>query len=61
MVLAEKQGEKTWLIQSEKNYYLHHQTYFKNIRLLGGEYEVLDYNKALPFLLILPQPLTFDK
>ncbi|MEP6950965.1 MAG: Fic family protein, partial [Ginsengibacter sp.] len=37
--LSEKLGEKAWLIQSEKNYYLNHQTYYKNIRLLGLEYE----------------------
>ncbi len=55
--LAEKLGEKAWLIQSEKNYYTHHQTYYKNIRLLGLEYETLDYSKALPFLLMLPQSL----
>ena len=55
--LAEKLGEKVWLIQSEKNYYLQHQTYYKNIRLLGIEYEVLDYNEALPFLLMLPKSL----
>ena len=55
--LAEKLGEKGWLIQSEKNYYLHHQTYYKNIRMLGQEYEVLDYSKSLPFLLMLPQSL----
>ena len=53
--LGEKLGEKAWLIQSEKNYYLQHQTYYKNIRLLGIEYEVLDYSKTLPFLLMLPQ------
>ena len=55
--LAEKLGGKAWLIQSEKNYYLLHQTYYNNIRLLGGEYEVLNYTKALPFLLMLPQAL----
>ena len=59
--LAEKLGEKAWLIQSEKNYYLQHQTYYKNIRLLGMEYEDLDYSKALPFLLMLPQALVIDK
>jgi len=58
--LAEKLGEKAWLIQSEKNYYLQHQTYYKNIRLLGIEYEVLDFTKALPFLLMLPQALNID-
>ena len=58
--LAEKLGEKSWLIQSEKNYYLQHQTYYKNIRLLGNEYEILDYAKALPFLLMLQQALNVD-
>lgn len=55
--LAEKLGEKAWLIQSEKNYYNQHQIYYKNIRLLGMEYETLDYSEALPFLLLLPQSL----
>lgn len=59
--LAEKLGKKAWLIQSEKNYYLNHQTYYKNIRLLGIEYEELDYSKALPFLMMLPQSLTINK
>lgn len=59
--LAEKLGEKAWLIQSEKNYYVNHQTYYKNIRLLGLEYEALDYTKALPFLLMLPQSLTINE
>ncbi|HMG14185.1 MAG TPA: Fic family protein [Saprospiraceae bacterium] len=52
--LAEKLGEKVWLIESEKNYYLNHQTYYDNIRVLGLEYELLDYSKALNFLLMLP-------
>lgn len=55
--LAEKLGEKAWLIQSEKNYYLQHSIYYKNIRLLGLEYVFLDFSKALPFLLMLPQSL----
>lgn len=59
--LAEKLGEQAWLIQSEKNYYLNHQTYYKNIWLLGLEYETLDYSKALPFLLMLPQSLTINE
>lgn len=52
--LAEKLGEKAWFVQSEKNYYQQHQTYYKNIRLLGLEYPDLDYKQALPFLLMLP-------
>lgn len=59
--LAEKLGEKAWLIQSEKNYYLRHQTYYKNIRLLGLEYDALDYTRALPFLQMLPQSLTLHE
>ncbi|MEO6329258.1 MAG: Fic family protein [Ginsengibacter sp.] len=59
--LAEKLGVKAWFIQSEKNYYMHHQTYYKNLRLLGLEYELLDYTKAMPFLLMLPQSLTTNE
>jgi len=55
--LSEKLGEKAWLIQSEKNYYLNHQNYYNNLRALGLEYELLDYSKALNFLLILPDSL----
>jgi Fic family protein len=53
--LAQKLGDKAWYLQSEKYYYNQHQTYYKNIRMLGLEYELLDYSKALSFLLILPQ------
>jgi len=59
--LAAKLGEKAWLIQSEKNYYQQHQLYYSNIRLLGLEYDALDYGAALPFLLMLPQALGNDR
>ncbi len=52
--IAEKLGPKAWFIQSEKNYYTHHQSYYTNIRRLGLEYDELDYSQALPFLLMLP-------
>jgi len=55
--LAEKLGEKAWFIQSEKMYYQHRQEYYNNLRLLGLEYEFLNYSKALPFLLMLPNSL----
>jgi Fic family protein len=55
--LAEKLGEKAWFISSEKMYYQLHQTYYNNIRALGMEYQDLDYSKALPFLLMLPNTL----
>jgi Fic family protein len=59
--LAEKLGEKAWLIQSEKNYYRRHQSYYSNIRLLGLEYEQLDYSRSIPFLTMLPQSLDVNE
>ena len=56
--IAQKLGEKAWFLQSEKNYYKHHATYYTNLRQLGVEYEQLDYSRALPFLRLLPK--TFD-
>jgi Fic family protein len=55
--LAEKLGSKAWFIQSERNYYQNHSLYYRNIRLLGMEYDQLDYSKALPFLSMLPNSL----
>jgi len=55
--LAQKLGIKAWFVQSEKHYYDNHQTYYKNIRLMGLEYELLDYNNAMPFLLMLAESL----
>jgi Fic family protein len=55
--LAEKLDAKAWFVQSEKYYYEQHQTYYKNIRMLGLEYEELDYGKALPFLRMLPKAI----
>jgi Fic family protein len=55
--LATKLGGKAWFIQSEKNYYAHHQTYYKNIRRLGLEYRDLDFREALPFMLMLPEAI----
>jgi len=55
--IAQHLGEKAWFLQSEKNYYLQHQTYYNNLRRLGVEYQNLKYNLALPFLLMLPMSL----
>jgi hypothetical protein len=55
MVLAQKLGYKAWFIQSEKFYYARHETYYNNIRMLCLGYPDLDYSKALPFLLMLPE------
>ena len=58
--LAQKLGEKAWFLQSEKMYYHQHQTYYSNIRLLGLKYQELDYHRALPFLLMLPNAVFND-
>ena len=55
--LAEKLGPKAWFLQSEKMYYLQHDRYYKNLRLLGLEYDQLKYGNALPFTLMLPTSL----
>lgn len=59
--IAQKLGDKAWYIQSEKNYYNQHQTYYNNLRALGLEYPDLDYNKALPFLMMLPNSLKLSE
>jgi len=56
--IASKLGEKAWFLQSEKYYYQHHTLYYTHLRALGLEYDELDYNRSLPFLLLLPSCLT---
>ena len=55
--LAAMLGSKAWFLQSELNYYKHINDYYKNLNRLGMFYEQLDYSKALPFLLMLPQSM----
>ncbi|MDN3581751.1 Fic family protein [Mucilaginibacter flavus] len=55
--IAQKLGVQAWYLQSELNYYTHVNQYYKNLNSLGVFYEHLDYQKALPFLLMLPQAL----
>jgi len=57
--LAQKLGAKAWLIQSEKNYHQQHEFYYSNLQDVGSEYPNLNYNKALPFLLMLPEALNY--
>lgn len=59
--LAEKLGERAWYIKSEKFYYKQVNDYYKNLARLGLFYEELDYGKSIPFLLMLPNSLTFEK
>jgi Fic family protein len=50
--LVQKIGNKATAIQLEKNYYINLENYYANLRKLGLDYELLDYSKALPFLLM---------
>jgi Fic family protein len=59
--LVEKLGERAWLIQSEKYYYKHVNDYYNNLARLGLYYEALEYEKSIPFLLMLPNSLIFEK
>ncbi|WP_428657469.1 Fic family protein [Runella sp.] len=59
--LAEKLGERAWYIKSEKYYYKNVNDYYKNLTRLGLFYEALDYEKSIPFLLMLSKSLTFEK
>jgi Fic family protein len=59
--ISQMLGEKAWYIQSELNYYRNINNYYKNLNRLGVFYEQLDYSKALPFLLMLPQSLFLNQ
>jgi Fic family protein len=55
--IAAKLGVKAWFLQSELNYYQNVDHYYKNLNRLGVFYDQLDYAKAMPFLLMLPNSL----
>lgn len=59
--LATTLGEKAWYIPSELHYYQNLQQYYHNLARVGLFYEELEYEKGIPFLLMLPQALIFKK
>ncbi|HOG20275.1 MAG TPA: Fic family protein [Salinivirgaceae bacterium] len=54
--LAEKLGENAWFIQSEKLYQKRKVSYYKNVHL-GENYNTINYDYCIPFLLMLPMAL----
>ena len=50
--LLRKLGKEATAIELEKNYYRNKPIYYNNIRVLGLDYELLEYDKALNFLLM---------
>ena len=59
--IASKLGEKAWYIPSELYYYNHLKQYYDNLAKVGLFYEDLQYEKGMPFFLMLPQSLIFEK
>jgi Fic family protein len=54
--LTEKIGKDFWKLSSEKYYKEHQMDYYNNINL-GVNYYKLNYDKCIPFLLMLPKSL----
>lgn len=50
--LIQKLGEDAVSIELEKNYYTNRKAYYNNLRIIGLEYDKLDYSKSLNFLLM---------
>jgi Fic family protein len=59
--LIESMGKKATAVQLEKNYYINLETYYSNIKVLGIEYDKLNYSKALDFLLMTVTSLKNSK
>lgn len=54
--LSKHLGENAWKIPAEKSYWENRSKYYANLNL-GVDYYELDYEKAMPFLLMLPKAL----
>ncbi len=54
--LAEKLGENSWFIASEKLYRTRIRSYYKNVDL-GVDYETNNFDLCIPFLKMLPMSL----
>jgi Fic family protein len=54
--LTKKLGDDFWKLSSEKYYKDHQQDYYNNINL-GVNYYELNYDKCMPFLLMLPKSM----
>ncbi len=55
--LIEKLGRKVVNIPSEKYYYSNLQNYYNNIKKIGMEYNELNYDNCVDFLLMLPNSM----
>lgn len=53
-------GEKAWYIASEHNYYKNLKTYYNSLARVGLFYDELNYEKSIPFLLMLPKAIIIE-
>ncbi len=58
--LNSKLGEQAWYIGSEHYYYKNLQTYYNSLARVGLFYDHLNYEKSIPFLLMLPNSLKIE-
>lgn len=58
--LATKLGENAWCIGSEFYYYKNLKKYYHNLARVGLYYDQLNYEKSVPFLLMLPNAIAGD-
>lgn len=58
--LSQKIGDSAWSIQSEKYYLKNRSQYYENIHI-GLNYYSLKMEKCIPFLLMLPNALNYEK
>jgi Fic family protein len=58
--LSQKIGDSAWSIQSEKYYLKNRSQYYQNIHI-GYNYYSLKMEKCIPFLLMLPNALNYEK
>lgn len=57
--LAKMLGENAWCITSEKNYWDKRPIYYNNLQN-GENYYEINYEKSVPFLLMLPEALALN-
>ena len=55
--LAKKIGEKAWCIPSELYYYKNLDQYYTNLKLIRTNYNSINYQKSIPFLLMLSKSI----
>jgi len=54
--LAQKLGVNAWFVQSERLYQKRIKSYYKNVHI-GNDYQNINYDYCIPFLLMLPMAL----